>query len=293
MGLHVYIHKYTYTSYLSRYIHIYTYILSIHINIQRLILIGMFKESIMRLIPTFEPTAKGCADLYQTVLIDTPVGPYFSEYLNQSSERIGSAGEVRNILEEVQIEIIRSSLIKIYLEDFYRVCLDIGGETANFMGHLLKQRADKIAISITVNSIGTTLNDANMRQTRASLFPSFGYLYPAVTSRLIDVTDEASIDRALDINPVYSKLWQRVMNNSEKTVDDIFFERDTYELEYGFEGQMHMAVYYSYVKLKEQEIRNITWIAECILQNKREEIYNFIPIFSENAPFRQLIRSSK
>jgi len=255
--------------------------------------LGMFKESTMRLIPTFEPTAKGCADLYQTVLIDTPVGPYFSEYLTQSSERIGSADEVRNILEEVQIEIIRSSLMKIYLEDFYRVVLDIGGETANFMGHLLKQRADKMAISITVNSIGTSLNDVNMRRTRASLFPSFGYLYPAVTNRLLNVSDEGAIDRALEINPEYSKFWQRVVNSGEKTLDDIFFERDTYELEYGFEGQMHMAVFYAYVKLKEHEIRNITWIAECILQNKREEIYNFIPIFSQNSTMRQMIRGTK
>lgn len=30
--------------------------------------------------------------------------------------------QMRNILEEVQIEIIKNSLHKIYLEDFYRVC---------------------------------------------------------------------------------------------------------------------------------------------------------------------------
>jgi V-type H+-transporting ATPase subunit d len=36
--------------------------------------LGMFKESTMRLIPTFEASPKGYADLYQTVLIDTPVG---------------------------------------------------------------------------------------------------------------------------------------------------------------------------------------------------------------------------
>ena len=78
--------------------------------------LGMFKESTMRSIPTFESSAKGYADLYQTVLIDTPVGKYFSMFLLESSASLGAASEVRNVLEEVEIEIIKSSLIKFWLE---------------------------------------------------------------------------------------------------------------------------------------------------------------------------------
>jgi V-type H+-transporting ATPase subunit d len=33
------------------------------------------------------------------------------------------------------------------------------------------------------------------------------------------------------------------------------------------------------MKLKEQEIRNLTWIAECIAQDAKERIQDFIPIF--------------
>ena len=36
--------------------------------------LGMFRDSTMRSIPIFENNSKGYADLYQTVLIDTPVG---------------------------------------------------------------------------------------------------------------------------------------------------------------------------------------------------------------------------
>ena len=46
----------------------------------------------MRSIPTFEASPKGYADLYQTVLIDTPVGPYFSQYLQDNAEQLGNAG---------------------------------------------------------------------------------------------------------------------------------------------------------------------------------------------------------
>jgi hypothetical protein len=59
---------------------------------------------------------------HQQPTITLFAGPYFSRYLEDSSEQLGSASEVRNVLEEVQIEVIKNSLHKLYLEDFYRLC---------------------------------------------------------------------------------------------------------------------------------------------------------------------------
>ena len=75
--------------------------------------LGRFRDSTMRSIPAFENSPKGYADLYQTVLVDTPVGPYFSQFLAESSERLGSAAEVRNVLEEVELEVVKHSLMKL------------------------------------------------------------------------------------------------------------------------------------------------------------------------------------
>jgi len=63
--------------------------------------LGMFKESTMRSIPTFEPNARGFADLYQTVLVDTPVGPYFAMFLQESSNAMG--GEVKMSLKRLRL----------------------------------------------------------------------------------------------------------------------------------------------------------------------------------------------
>jgi V-type H+-transporting ATPase subunit d len=49
---------------------------------------------------------------------------------------------------------------------------------------------------------------------------------------------------------------------------------------------MHLGVFYAYVKLKEQEIRNLVWISECILQRRKDQINNFIPVFSKNSQWR-------
>lgn len=246
--------------------------------------LGMFKESTMRSIPTFEPNAKGFADLYQTVLVDTPVGPYFAMFLQESSDQM--RGEVRNVIEEVEIEIIKSSLIKFWIEDFSQFVEKLGGETAEIMGDLLKVRADTNAINITLNSFGTPLNEVGMRHDRKRLYPAVGHLYPAGTNMLTDVASEEELGRVLELFPQYSFIWNIHASGGDKSIDDACYERDVQNLELAFEGQMHFSVAYAYIKLKEQEIRNLVWITECILQQQKDQIENFVPVFSFHAPWR-------
>ena len=256
--------------------------------------LGMFKDSTMRVIPTFEASARGYADLYETVLVDTPVGPYFQMYLDSESESLASTSEMRAILEETKIEMLKNSLLKYYLEDFYALCESMGGETADIMCHLLRMKADKHSISITLNSFGTPLNDPTMRETdRKKLYPSIGNLYPHGVDLLSKVEDDATLVQMLSFSPMYRAMFDKGFLNTgggggaeDFSIDDEFYKNDVKELELAFEGQMHLGVFYAYFQLKEQEIRNLVWITECIMQRMKSQINNYIPIFSSASLWR-------
>jgi len=148
------------------------------------------------------------------------------------------------------------------------------------MTRILSFEADRRTLNITINSFGTELS----KDQRARLFPTIGRLYPEGNNALARADDMESVVSAVDHIPQYKSFFEKAGattsdGEGSSSLEDEFFKYDVELNKQSFLQQFQYAVFFSFVKLKEQEVRNLTWIAECIAQEAKDRINDFIPVF--------------
>ena len=252
-------------------------------------------------------------EIYNTVLIESPLAPYFRGCFSADD------------LDEVHIELIRNHLWKAYLEDFnFYIQTDtdsINCETRTLMTRILNFEADRRIVNIAINACGS---ERLSKEERYKLFPRFGSLWDAgISKKLAFVDDLDQIRGLLDPIPAFRGLLNdylsgggknikttnssnnnnalsggssttsyelpRVNNNNNnmtngfgeepRTLEEHFFDHEVGLCKEAFDHQFTFAIFYAWSRLKEQEIRNLIWIAECINQGQRQNIHNYISIF--------------
>lgn len=201
--------------------------------------------------------AQTVEELYNSVLIETPLASFFKGNLSHQD------------LDELNIEIVRNSLFKAYLEDFYNFVNtnpDIAGTpTAEVMSELLEFEADRRAINITLNSFGTELSKAD----RKKLYPNFGKLYPEGTLMLSRADDAEGVRLAVDGVHDYKTFFDAVSlgggpsgpgnlgggASDGRSLEDLFYQKEMEICKSAFTRQFSYAIIYSWVKLREQVSR--------------------------------------
>ena len=221
---------------------------------------------------------KKIEDLYEDVLIDTEVGVYFSKFLEEVLAMSDSknVATINNYLQSLKPEEIKNYLKKIWLEYFYHFCKTLNPTTSEIMEDLLKYEADCQTIQIVYNSLA--YNNQFQEEERKKVIPYFGFLYPETTTQFIKCNSLENLRQILQPFPDYYELVREIpdpkkldefgLQSGLKTLDDLMFKESMKRYSIAFEQQFHFACFYAYIKIKEQEIKNIMLLADMITFDK-------------------------
>eukprot|EP01061_Rhynchopus_euleeides_P046767 TRINITY_DN9034_c0_g1_i1.p1 TRINITY_DN9034_c0_g1~~TRINITY_DN9034_c0_g1_i1.p1 ORF type:complete len:393 (+),score=179.75 TRINITY_DN9034_c0_g1_i1:75-1253(+) len=218
--------------------------------------------------------------IYNTMtILELPIMKFFQ----QESDRMEFESD------QSSREYVHAIFKKSYLESFYDLCQEIGGDTWEMMKTLLEFEADRTVIGLTRNCFGN--KDIKPGLERARLYPNFGTLvdwHP----RIADCDDDEALRNVLGDDKGGLHHWRNLVCGSSgglgesssagSAMESRFLEQSIELNKCSMARSFHYGVFYSWLKLREQELSNIYWICACIELKTRHRIREFTEIYPAN-----------
>ncbi|KAJ9467278.1 V-type proton ATPase subunit d, partial [Diplonema papillatum] len=191
--------------------------------------------------------------------------------------------------DQSSMEYVHAMFKKAYLEQFYDLCQEIGGETWTVMKDILEFEADRTVIGLTRNCFGN--KDIRPGLERSRLFPNFGTLVDW-HARIADCDDDEALRAVLGDEKAGLHHWRNLISGSSgglgentsvaSAMETRFIEKSIELNRTSMANSFHYGVFYSWLKLREQELSNLFWICACIEMKTRDRIREFSEIFPSN-----------
>jgi V-type H+-transporting ATPase subunit d len=185
-------------------------------------------------------------------------------------------------MKDYSLTQIQLRVKKIWIQEFHKFCMSELDETsACVMDDLLKFEADQRTIQIIANSFAfAELNDARNRVTyRTKFMCNLGYLYPERFEKLTNCDNPKALMDALEKTSYHRTLHgvqltnevaegqQENMGGSDDQFDFAQAKEASAKYSMAFENAFHFGVFYAYLKLKDLEIKNVSWLSDLVSMN--------------------------
>ncbi|CCW69105.1 unnamed protein product [Phytomonas sp. Hart1] len=208
-------------------------------------------------------------EMFEAVLVDSPVSRFFS-----------CEGSFERDLDELPVEFIQGTLLKSYYEQFYDLCDRLGGTTRDVMCPLLDFEADRLVLTFIINTLGMreiTPSD------RRKVFPNLGTLVD-IHDDLAESESVEQLRERLRRFPNYYQLLddnRSIDSSNKKSLERSFVEYSIVLYNDAMTRQFQYGIFYAYVKLKEFEINNLRWISDCVVQQMRSRLHEYVVITTQ------------